>query len=324
MNINLDLCFKEFKDFIIYSENVKSSSEKTIYNYYRDLMLFFRYMKFIKGKCKPNVKIEDIYITDIDSEFIAGITSDDIFRYFQYLTVTRKNNDKTVARRTTTLRMFFRFIHINQRIIPYNPVEEFELPPIKHSEPKYMSETDCIELLNSIDGQDKERDYCILVVFINCGLKLNELVSMDDTDIKPDGTAVIHSADNTDRIIGFNDACQEAFREYQDYKKEFFYGKTCDRHAIFIGRTGNRLTGRRVEQIVKARMTAAGFGDRGLSPNKLRHTAATVMYKRGVDVEILKEILGHLNLNSTQIYTKKSTGKIEEIMNQSPIGRNKK
>lgn len=323
LEIKKELCFKELEDFLSYHETVRNSSEQTLYNYYRDLMMFFRYMKFIKGKSRLGQKIEDIYITDINMSFIESITLDDIYRYFYYLTEIRKNSERTRARRVTSIRMFFRYLHITTSVLEKDPSERLEFPSVNKKPPEFINEADCITLLNSIDEPNKERDYCILVIFINCGIRLSELVRLNDTDIQQDGTVTIKGRGTEKRTIYFNQACMEALEEYQDFKETFFEGKSYDHHAVFIGKTGKRLTGRWVEEIVKKRMKKAGFGDLKISPSKLRHTAATVMYKRGVDVSVLKEILGHRNMNTTQVYTHTVSSQLESAMKKNSIRRKK-
>lgn len=324
LEIKKELCFKELEDFLSCHETVKKSSEQTLYNYYRDLMLFFRYMKFIKGKSRAGQKIEEIYITDVDMNFIRSITIDDIYRYFYYLTEIRNNSERTRARRVTSMRMFFKYLHLTTEVLEKDPTEKLEFPSIQTKPLEFMNEADCIALLNSIDEPNRERDYCILVIFINCGIRLSELVRLNDTDIQQDGTVTIKGRGTEKRTIYFNQACMEALEEYQDFKEVFFEGKSYDHHAIFVGRSGKRLTGRWVEEIVKQRMKKAGFGDLGLSPNKLRHTAAKFMYRRGVDVSVLKEILGHKAMNTTQIYTHTVSSQLESAMKNNSISRKKK
>lgn len=321
--IQADLCFKELKDFLDYCENVRKSGEHTLYNYYRDLMMFFRYMKFAKGKSSPVQKIDLIPVMDIDSDFLKTICIDDIYRYFDYLKISRNNSQRTITRRSVVLRSFFRYLCLTAGVIDRDPTEKMQLPIIQKVPPEFMDEKDCITLLNSIDGANSERDYCILVIFINCGIRLNELVRLNDSDIKPDGTVIIKENNNTSRTIYFNQACMEAVDEYREYKEKFFEGKRYDRHAVFVGKGGKRLTGRWIEEIVKKRMKNAGFGDMGLSPNKLRHTAATIMYRRGVDISVMKDILGHKDMTSTQIYAKPNISQVEKAMKNNSVSRKK-
>lgn len=321
--IQRNLCFKELNDFLDYCGTVKKSSEQTLYNYFRDLLMFFRYMKFIKGDCGILQTIDSIHINDIDADFLEAINIDDIYRYFDYLKISRNNSQRTCIRRSTALRMFFRYLCITAGVIDRDPTEKLELPALRKEPPKFMDEKDCITLLNSIEGSNSERDYCILVIFINCGIRLNELVRLNDHDIKPDGTVTIKGRNNTSRTIYFNQACMEALEEYRDFKEEFFKGKRFDRHAVFVGKGGKRLTGRWIEEIVKKRMKEAGFGDKGLSPSKLRHTSAVIMYQRGVDLSVMKDILGHKDLSATQVYAKSRAGQIESAMKNNSVSRKK-
>lgn len=321
--VQRELCFRELADFLTYCETVRKSGGQTVYNYFRDLLMFFRYMKFIKGDCGALQKIDSISINDIDADFLETITIDDIYRYFDYLKVSRNNSQRTCIRRSTAIKMFFRYLNVTAGVIDGNPAEKIELPALRKEPLKFLNEEECITLLNSIDGLNSERDYCILVIFINCGVRLSELVRLSDHDIKPDGTVRIRCGNGTSRTIYFNQVCMEAVEEYKEFKEEFFKGKRFDRHAVFVGKTGKRLTGRWIEEIVKKRMKEAGFGDRGLSPNKLRHTAGTIMYKRGVDIGVMKDILGHKSLSATQVYAKAESSKIETAMKNNSISRKK-
>lgn len=324
MIIDMDLCFNELQEFIIYEETIKNSSEKTVYNYYRDLLLFFKYIKYLKSGSPPDIEIEEISITDIDANFLQSINYNEIQRYFHYLAYIKKNGTATRRRRAVSLRSFFKFVHLNLEIIEKNPTEKLISPKLEKKLPKFMLETECITLLDSIDDPNKERDYCIIVLFLNSGVRISELVGLNDTDIDNQGNVTIRGKGSKERRIVFNSACLEALDEYRVYKKKFFECKPCDEHAIFVGRSGKRLTTRWVEEIVKKRLTAAGFGGRKLSPHKLRHTAATVMYRRGVDVRALQKILGHESLGTTQIYTHVSDAQIKDAMTESPLQRHKK
>ena len=325
LKIQKELCFKELNDFIDYCENTNKSSEQTLYNYFRDLLLFFRYMKFIKGNASPAQEIAGIPIDDVDIEFIKTINTEDIYRYLDYLEIKKNNSPTTISRRVTSLKVFFKYLSVTTDALVKNPTVQLKVKPKNTKKPplKYMNETECINLLNSINGFQKERDYCIIVIFINSGIRLSELVRLDDTDIKPDGSVIIRGR-NTTRTIYFNKACMEAIAEYNDFKEEYFKGKRYDHHAIFVGKGGKRLSPRWVEELVSRRMKKAGFGDKGLSPSKLRHTSAMLMYRRGADISMMKDILGHKVIASTEIYAEDKSSQIESIMKNSSISRSKK
>lgn len=323
LEVRTDLCFKELNDFFNYCETVKNASEHTLYNYFRDLLLFFRYMKFIKNKAGAGQKITEISITDINIDFIEKININDIYRYFDYLKISRNNSQRTIIRRSVSLKKFFKYLHLTMELIENDPTEKLEFKAAKTEPVRFMDEKDCITLLNSISGKNMERDYCILVIFINCGIRLSELVQLNDTDIKPDGTVTIKNR-NTSRTIFFNSVCMEALEEYNNFKVNFFKGKRYDHHAVFLGHGGKRLTGRWIEEIVKKRMKNAGFGDKGLSPNKLRHTSAIIMYRRGIDVDVMKDILGHKEMSSMQVYINPQPSQIETAMKNNSVSRKKK
>ncbi|MDE5556767.1 MAG: tyrosine-type recombinase/integrase, partial [Ruminococcus sp.] len=228
----------------------------------------------------------------------------------------------TIARRATSVKMFFKYLRNTAEVLEKDPTVKLKLKTVKKEPLKYMDETECITLLNSIDGLNKERDYCILLIFINCGVRLSELVRLNDTDIKPDGTVSIKGENG--RTIYFNKVCMEALEEYNDFKEEYFKGKRYDHHAVFVGQGGKRLTGRWIEEIVKRRMKKAGLGDKGLSPCNLRHTSAMLMYRHGIEISMMKDILGHKAITSTEIYAENKSSQIESVMKNNSISRNKK
>ena len=218
-----------------------------------------------------------------------------------------------------SLRNFFRFLNLTVEVIDSDPTKKLVTPKLNRSLPKFMHEEECIALLNSIDGTNKERDYCIFVLFINSGIRLSELVGLNYTDIDRQGDVVIRGKGSKERRIIFNKACLEALAEYEKFKEIHYQNKERDRDAVFVGRTGKRLTARRIEQIVKQRITAAGFGGRALSLHKLRHTAATLMISNGVDIKTVQEVLGHEHLNTTEIYTHIENSELKIAAEANPL-----
>jgi len=306
MQIFQELCFSELSDFLEYKESQKKSSENTVYNYYRDLLSFFRYMRYIRGEVDRSVAFENITVNTVDLGFIKSIEEDDILRYICYLEEIRNNSPKTIARKQTSIREFFKYLRTEQKIVKKDPSINTAMPDIQKSSLEFITEQECIKLLDSIKGENSERDYCIFVIFINCGLTLSELVGLNDTDIDSNGILTVRGSNGKTRRLLMNKACLEAVEDYKKYKEKFFEGKSYDHHAIFVGRHGKRLTARWIEQSVKKRMKSAGFGDRKISPRNLRHTSAKIMYKRGVDIKVLQKILGHENMNATQVYAENS------------------
>lgn len=317
--IHYDICFPALVDFLTYMNAVKGLANSTIHGYYTDLVLLFRYLKYTKAEEKPDCAMEEVDIREIDEDFLRSITSDDIFRFLSFVSIKRANSTTTRARKATSYRMFFKYLHLNKKIITEEPTATLDMPKKANTLPKYLREDECIKLLNSVDGDNKERDYCILCILLNCGLRVSELVDIDLADIQQDGTILIRGKGNKERLIYFNDACKEAVEEYQQAKPMIYNKRKYDTRALFLGRSGKRLTARRVEQLVQDRMEVAGFGSRGISPHKLRHSYATRIYSKGTDIRLLKDILGHASLSTTQIYTHTSSDAMRQAMTEQPL-----
>lgn len=317
--IHYDICFPAMVDFLTYMNAVKGLANSTIHGYYTDLLLLFRYLKREKSSPPLNCELEDVDIRDIDDDFLRSINSGDIFRFLSFVSIQRSNNTTTRARKATAYRMFFKYLHLNKDIIDKDPTERLEMPKKASTLPKFLRDEECIALLNSIDGANKERDYCMIVIMLNCGVRVSELVGIDLDDIQQDETIVIRGKGNKERLLYFNDACREAVAIYQAAKQKEFSTREYDKDALFLGRTGKRITVRRVEQIVQDRMKAAGFGSRGISPHKLRHSYATYIYSNGTDIRLIKDILGHSSLSTTQIYTHTSSEAMKQAMTENPL-----
>ena len=230
-----------------------------------------------------------------------------------------RNNTATRARKTSTLRLFFKYMSVQTHRLDSNPADLLEAPKIKQSLPKYLSLEDSLELLNSVDGENGRRDYCILTIFLNCGLRLSELCGLDLSDISSDGTMTVTGKGNKERMVYLNDSCKTSIKRYLEVRPH--EGLPADsKNALFISRNRKRISPRTVEHIVTSYIKKAGLDGRGLSTHKLRHTAATLMYRHGhVDIRVLKDILGHANLGTTQIYTHVSDEQIKAAIDSNPL-----
>ena len=199
-----------------------------------------------------------------------------------------------------------------------------ESPKVKNALPKHLSLEDSLELLASVDGPNKERDYCILTLFLNCGMRLSELCELNLSDIRADGTMRLLGKGNKERIVYINDACDAAIKAYLAVRPNDAIN-FADRNALFISRNKRRISNKTVQHIVKTYLEKAGLGGQGYSTHKLRHTAATLMYQHGnVDIRVLKDILGHSNLGTTQIYTHISDKQIKNAIDSNPLSNVKK
>lgn len=315
----LSACPDFIRDFLTYNETIKGKSSKSVEQYYSDLRTFFRYMLLVRGKAQPGIPFNKIDISGVDIELVRSVTVSDLYGFMVYCKEELRNNTATRARKTSTLRLFFKYMSVQTHRLDSNPADLLEAPKIKQSLPKYLSLEDSLELLNSVDGENERRDYCILTIFLNCGLRLSELCGLNLSDISSDGTMTVTGKGNKERMVYLNDSCKTAIKRYLEVRPH--EGLTVEsKNALFISRNHKRISPRTVEHIVTSYIKKAGLDGKGLSTHKLRHTAATLMYQHGhVDIRVLKDILGHANLGTTQIYTHVSDEQIKAAIDSNPL-----
>ena len=312
------------RNFLAYNETIKGKSSKSIDEYCFDLQTFFRYLLLTKGLVSSEIEFEEIDTSVIDIDILKTVTLTDLYAFLVYCKNERNNNAATRARKASTLRIFFRYLTLQEHLLEVNPAELLESPKTKQSLPKHLTLEDSINLLRSVEGQNSERDYCILTLFLNCGLRLSELVGLNLSDIKSDGSLRVLGKGNKERVVYLNQACINAINAYLQVRPN--EGVPVNyKNALFISRNMRRISNKTVQHIVKTYLEKSGPGNMGYSTHKLRHTAATLMYQQGnVDVRVLKEILGHANLGTTQIYTHVANKQIENAINSNPLANVKK
>lgn len=307
-------------EYLSYAEAIKGHSSLSVIEYASDLRTFFRFMVKYKGLYPESTPDNELDLTQIDIDFIKGITLNDAYAFLVYCKNVRKNNETTRARRVVSIRRFFSYLSDNLGLLTSNPMKILDAPKTKKALPKYLTLEEAQKLLSVIDGKYKERDFAIITLFLNCGMRLAELVSIDYSDIKSDGTLVITGKGNKERTVYLNQACIDAVTEYMKVRPN---DKVKDK-ALFISSRYQRISPRMVETLVASYLEKAGLGGRGLSVHKLRHTAATLMYQHGnVDVLVLKEILGHENLGTTEIYTHIQSDASKQAVDSNPLANNK-
>lgn len=336
MNDKYENAPKLLKDYLVYLQLVKNRSELTVLNYYTDLRSFFRYYKIRNGRASSDPdEFKNISITDITEEDIKGV---DLMIAQDFLIFTKNEKDnhpQARYRKGVALRQFFKYLTNNKGLFEVSPLANLELPSPKPALPKYLTLDESVEMLRSVNTPEQKRDYCIITFFLNCGIRLSELVGINVSDIRKSRdssgrevwTLKVLGKGSKERIVYLNDACVNAYLDYMDptetdNEKRSAAGDrdmTAKTDALFLSRRNTRISNRRVQQIVEECLKACGLDNRGLSVHKLRHTAATLMYQNGVDVRVLKEILGHENLNTTQIYTHISNEQMETAMNKNPL-----
>ncbi|WP_418706543.1 tyrosine recombinase XerC [Anaerotruncus massiliensis (ex Liu et al. 2021)] len=315
-------CPNYLSEFLFYMLTIKGRSQRTVDAYYIDLRTFLRYIKCVKlvnGNPDDPEFFDQLSIRDIPLETVASITLSDVYQFLNYAASDRDNNAKTRSRKVSSIRALFNYLTVKSGVLKTNPVENLEVPSVRKSMPRYLTLEESLELLTHVDpaSPSYERDFCIVTLFLNCGMRLSELVGINLYDIRDD-TIKLLGKGNKERVIYLNDACRKALDAYLVKRKPAQGVK--DRDALFLSSRGTRISPRRVEQIIEECLRNAGLSGQGYSPHKLRHTAATLMYQHGgVDIRVLKEILGHVSLSTTEIYTHVSDRQMEKAAKQSPL-----
>ncbi|MBQ3092949.1 MAG: tyrosine recombinase XerC [Clostridia bacterium] len=304
--------------FLSYLQTVKNKSVGTVYNYFCDLRIFFRYLKVKKYKLGTIESFDEISILDINEDILKNINLTDIYEYMNYLLESRQNQSRARSRKVSSLRTFFKFVTYNLNILEHNPVEHLEVAKKSKTLPKFLSLEQSQKLLETISNSGskfKERDYCIVLFFLNCGMRLSELVNINLRDINDDNILKLKGKGNKERIIYLNNSCVSALNRYLEIRPKS--GLT-DKNALFISRQNNRMSPQTVQLLVNKYLQKSGLF--GLSVHKLRHTAATLMYQHGkVDIRILKDILGHESLSTTEIYTHTANEQIQKALESNPL-----
>ncbi|HEX3025741.1 MAG TPA: tyrosine recombinase XerC [Clostridia bacterium] len=304
------------RDFCVYMETIRGKSPGTVQEYYTDLRTFFRFIKQYRNLCPKDAEFDSISIEDVDLSMIGSVTLHDIYEYLFFITRVRRNNASTRSRKISSLRSFYKYLCDKTGVLRENPTQNLEMPKKKKSLPKYLTLEESIDFLNGIDGEYRERDFCIMILFLNCGLRLSELVGLNLSDIH-DNYLTVTGKGNKERSVYLNDACSQALSSYRSRRPN---EGVKDKDALFLSRFKTRISPKTIQWIVKKYLKTAGLSEKGYSTHKLRHTAATLMYQHGgVDIKALQEILGHENLNTTEIYTHISNSQLEKAAKSSPL-----
>ncbi|MBE6050895.1 MAG: tyrosine recombinase XerC [Clostridium sp.] len=310
-------------DFFNYLDTIKGKSQNTIDGYAIDLTMFFRFMKVYKGFIRDtNLEFHEIPINDITNEFIRKIKLTDMYAFLSFVEKNRENGTYARARKVASLKAFFKFLQVRAKVIDENPTLDLESPKLVKRQPVYLTLDQSIALLNSLDKEDKnyERDYCILTLFLNCGMRLSELCSINIEKIKGDILTIVGKGDK-ERTIYLNDASIKAINTYLRVRDTSKVSEE-DKKYLFLSARNKPINKRTVEILVKKHIGNAGIVDGKYTPHKLRHTAATLMYKYGnVDIRSLQSILGHENISTTQIYTHVDDESLREAVKSNPLSK---
>lgn len=313
-------------EFLEYHSTVRGHSDQTIAAYYLDLKILFRFLKRRRKLVDPTIPFSEIDITDVDIDFIRQIKIEELYRYQSFSPEKMQSSSALSAasrcRRTSSVKSFFQYLTIKRHLLDFNVCQELDMPKRQASLPRYLEESECEALLAACEGSYELRDYCMLMILLCCGLRVSELVSLNLTDIYEDHLRVIGKG-NKERIVFFAEGCREAIDDYLTVRNPDKIVPE-DKNALFISRDNRRISVRGVQKMLDKKLKTAGLDSSRYSPHKLRHTAATLMLKNGVDTRALQEVLGHSNLNTTQIYTHLDNTALREAAMANPIGRKSK
>ena len=319
-------CPSILRDFLTYHETIKGQSPRTISEYHLDLRMFLRFIRLMRNNMPIHTRLDDIDIRDVDLDFIRSITTSEVLDFLSYLANDRTPNpDAPVpdygispsarARKLSSIKSFYKYLTVRTKLLTENPVADLEYPKLRKSLPKYLTYAQSAALLQAVSGSNAKRDYAILMLFLSCGIRRSELVGLNLTDVYEDRIRVVGKG-NKERIVYFGSACRKAL---DDYLAERNKKVLSDNRALFGSRDGNRISVTAVHRLVKKHLLAAGLDANQLSVHKLRHTAATLMLSNGVDVKTVQEVLGHENLNTTQIYTHIENTELKIAAEANPI-----
>ena len=321
-------CPQILREFLIYHENIKGQSQLTISEYYLDLRMFLRFIKLMRNDMPMSTRLEDIDIRSVNIDFIREIDTSDIFDFLSYLANERAINPDSAApdygispaaraRKLSAIKSYYKYLTVRTKQLQENPVADLEYPKLRKSLPKYLTLEQSAALLQAVSGANEKRDYAILMLFLNCGIRRSELVGLNLSDVYEDRIRVVGKG-NKERFVYFGSACRRAIDAYLIERNEKVLS---DNRALFGSRNGNRISVEAVHRLVKKALLQAGLDSTQFSAHKLRHTAATMMLSGGVDVKTVQEVLGHENLNTTQIYTHIENTELKIAAEANPLSK---
>lgn len=314
------------RDFLSYHETIKGHSRATVDEYFLDLRNFFRYLKIERGLVPRSAELDEISIKDVDLDLIASVTLNDVYDYMAFLSRDKVKHERSRepeyglmassrARKIATIRSFYKYLTVKTKQLELNPVEGLDTPKTTKTLPRYLSLDESRRLLDAVDGVNSERDYCIICLFLNCGLRISEIVGLNIGDVREDSLRILGKG-NKERIVYLNEACQAAIEAYKPVRSQMAGSLVS---AFFVSNRRKRMSRETVHAMVKKTLLKAGLDPDKYSSHKLRHTAATLMLQNGVDVRTLQEVLGHEHLNTTQIYTHVDNSELRLAAQANPL-----
>ena len=306
------------RNYLNFLTIIKGKSENTVREYYYDLRMFLRYVQCVVNDLSLD-DISNVKLDNFDEKILTDVELNDLYEFMAYINNHHSANDNYRARKVASLKSFFNYLHTRINFIEVNPATNLDSPKIKKRMPRYLTLEESINFLRAIDGTFQARDLAMFSILLNCGLRLSELVGINLKNINFDKRILrVIGKGNKERIVYLNDLCMDAIYNYLEVRPEVTNQNDVD--ALFISSKGRRISNRMVEILAKKYFEKAGLDYELYSPHKLRHTAATLMYREGnVDIRTLQELLGHTSLATTQIYTHVQNDDLKTAANSNPL-----
>lgn len=311
-------------NYLVHIKIIKCLSKRTIEEYCVDIRLFLKYICYIRNESAFE-SVDEVDISSMSIDEVRSITISDVYNFIFYLSDERENHEYARYRKVAAIKSFFNYLCNQVSLLQNNPAANLDIPSPKRALPKHLTLNESIRLLDTVDTSGKKyskRDYCIVTLFLNCGMRLSELIGLNISDLNfEDYCLKVLGKGGKERIIYLNEACVSAIDEYMEERQKV-ETKT---NAFFLSNQKKRISKRRVQQIIEDSIMAAGLGGKGITTHKLRHTAATLMYQYGeTDILTLKEILGHSTISTTEIYTHLSSKIMRDAIDNNPLSNQKK
>lgn len=308
-------------DFLDYMKSTKGSSDNTVKEYYYDLRVFVRFIKKRKNLVDESIDFNDIAIEDISPEVLESVTKQDIYAYNAFLERERKISNRSKFRKISSVRSFYNYLYAKIEVIKKNPIIDIDMPKIEKTLPVYLTLDQSLNLLKTIEKSKiktlyKKRDYAIVTLFLNCGMRLSELSAINISHLKDDNSLKVIGKGNKERTIYLNEASVYAVNEYLKLRPQI------KDDALFLSMREQRMSNRSIQHMIEKHMKNSGLDTNKYSVHKLRHTAATLLYQYGnADIRSLQEILGHESVNTTEIYTHVNKKSLKKLVESNPLSK---
>lgn len=308
---------KLLQDFLIYLTTIRGKSKQTRQEYQYDIMMLLRFLWCMREDLEIS-NANDVDVSKIDIDFIKDISLEDLYLFVEYCEVQRKNSASARARKVASIKSFFKYLLTKRRLVEFNPAEELETPKIGKRNPIYLTLKEAEMFIAGVkDGNHYYRNNCLITLLLHLGLRVSELCNLNLSSIQETRLTVVGKGDK-ERIIPLNATCIEAINDYKTYERKHLRNIQ-DNEALFLSQLGTRLNKRTVQRIVKGINSSSGLNKDKITPHKLRHTSATLLYKEKPDIRSLQYFLGHESVSTTQIYTHIDSNELMDLVSMNPL-----